>query len=120
MVAHGRSNNETRLRNRFLLSTRCKSTHPVAIAPDSEPMSERVNSPARIEAARAKIAELLAAHAEWFCTLNQEDSRALNRRELDVAAAYGRLILTSWTEQGSRSWKIFAWEWTGEKLLLQA
>jgi hypothetical protein len=83
-------------------------------------MSERVNSPARIEAARSKIAELLAAHAEWFCIFSQGDSRALSRRELDVAVAYGRLILTSWTEQGSRSWKIFAWEWTDEKLLLQA
>ena len=31
-----------------------------------------------------------------------------------------RLILTTWTEQGSRAWKIFAWEWTGEKLTLQA
>jgi hypothetical protein len=83
-------------------------------------MSERVNSPARIEAARSKITELLAAHAEWFCTLSHGDARALSRRELDVAVAYGRLILSNWTEQGSRSWKIFAWEWTGEKLLLQA
>ena len=33
-------------------------------------MLERVNTPARIEAARSKIAELLAAHAEWFCTLS--------------------------------------------------
>jgi hypothetical protein len=83
-------------------------------------MSERVNTPARLEAARSKIAELLAAHAEWFCILSHGDTRALSRRELDVAIAFGRLILSSWTEQGSRSWKIFAWEWTGEKLLLQA
>jgi len=88
-------------------------------------MSERVNTPARIEAARSKIAELLAAHAEWFCTLSNVDSQAqpteaLGRSELDVSIAYGRLILSSWTERGSRSWKIFAWEWTGEKLMLQA
>lgn len=82
-------------------------------------MSERVNTPARLEAARSKIAELLAAHAEWFYVLSHGDARALSRRELDVAIAYGRLILSNWTEQGSRSWKIFAWEWTGEKLLLQ-
>lgn len=83
-------------------------------------MPERVNTPARIEAARSKIAELLAAHAEWFCTLKDGDTHALRRSELDIAVAHGRVILTSWTEKGSRSWKIFSWEWTGEKLLLQA
>ena len=83
-------------------------------------MLERVNTPARIEAARSTIAELLAAHAEWFCTLDGGDSQALLRKELNVAVAYGRLLLTSWTEKGSRSWKIFAWELNGEKLLLQA
>jgi hypothetical protein len=83
-------------------------------------MSERVNTPARIEAARSKIAELLAAHAEWFCTVSEGNTQALRRSELDIAVAHERVILTSWTEKGSRSWKIFAWEWTGEKLLLQA
>jgi hypothetical protein len=88
-------------------------------------MPERVNTPARMEAARSRIAELLAAHAEWFCTLSDGTTQAgkteaLGRSELDVAIAHGRVILTSWTEAGSRSWKIFSWEWSGEKLLLQA
>ena len=88
-------------------------------------MPERVNTPARLEAARSRIAELLAAHAEWFCTLSDGTTQAgkteaLGRSELDVAIAHGRVILTSWTEKGSRSWKIFSWEWTGQKLLLQA
>jgi hypothetical protein len=88
-------------------------------------MPERVNTPARLEAARSRIAELLAAHAEWFCTLSDGNTQsgkteALGRSELDVAIAHGRLILTSWTEKGTRSWKIFSWEWTGQKLLLQA
>ncbi|HEV7799211.1 MAG TPA: hypothetical protein VGO73_13715 [Pyrinomonadaceae bacterium] len=83
-------------------------------------MLERVNTPVRLEAARAKIAELLSAHVEWFCTTNGGDSYALLRSELDIAVAYGRLILTGWTEKGRRSWKIFSWEWTGEKLTLEA
>lgn len=83
-------------------------------------MPERLCTPARIEAARSKIAVLLAAHAEWFFTLNDRDTQALKRGELDVAAAHGRLILTCWTEKGSRSWKVLNWEWTGEKLILQA
>jgi len=83
-------------------------------------MLERLNTPARLEAARSNIAELLKAHVEWFFTLDEGSTRALNRTEIDVAVAHGRLILTCWTEQGSRTWKIFAWEWAGEKLLLQA
>lgn len=78
-----------------------------------------------MEGARSRIAELLAAHAEWFCTLSDGNSQAgkteaLGRSELDVAIAHARLILTCWTEKGIRTWKIFTWEWTGEKLLLQA
>ena len=83
-------------------------------------MSIRVNTPARLEAARLKIAEMLAAHAEWFCTLNGGDSHALTRSELDIAVSYGRLILTTWTDEGSRAWKIFDWELIGEKFTLRA
>ena len=83
-------------------------------------MLERVNTPARLQAAHIKIDELLATHVEWFCTINNGETHALRRNELDVAIAYERLILNTWTENGSRSWKIFAWEWTGEKLTLQA
>ncbi len=59
-------------------------------------------------------------HVEWFCTLNGEDTISLLRNEFDITVAHDRLILTSWTEKGSRSWKIFSWEWTGEKLRLEA
>ena len=81
---------------------------------------ERVNTTARIESARAKIAELLSAHAEWFCTLNGGESQALRTSELDITVSYARLILTAWTEKGSRAWKIFDWELTGEKLIVRA
>ena len=83
-------------------------------------MLERVNTPARIAAATSKIATLLGAHPEWFCTLSAGSTQAVNRSELDIEASHGRLILTCWSEKGSRSWKIFAWEWSGEKLTLQA
>src|SRR3989440_11913939 len=83
-------------------------------------MSERVNTPDRLQAGRLKIADLLAAHAEWFCTVSGGISQALGRGELDIAVAPGRLILTCWTEKGSRSWKIFALEWLGVKLSVQS
>jgi hypothetical protein len=83
-------------------------------------MLERVSTSALTEKARSEIAALLPSHAEWFLTVNEGNTQALGRSELDIAVAHGRLILTCWTEQGSRAWKIFAWEWTDEKLLLQA
>jgi hypothetical protein len=130
MVAHGRSNDETPYRNRFTTPFhnplfQCIDRPLAAFAATrdlfaSVSYAERVNTPARIEAARLKIAELLAAHAEWFCTLNGGESHALRRNELDIAVSYGRLILTSWTQKGSRAWKIFDWELAGEKLTLRA
>src|ERR1041385_1914763 len=75
---------------------------------------------AAIEACRTKFNELIAQHAEWFCSFDGDDAFALRRSELAVEVMHGRLVLTAWTEQGTRAWKISAWDWTGEKLLLQA
>jgi hypothetical protein len=83
-------------------------------------MPSRVNTPERLLAAQAKILELFAAHVEWFCTVNDGPTYALRRSELDLTLAHGRLLLTTWTESGACLWKIFSWEWTEEKLLLQA
>lgn len=83
-------------------------------------MLERVNTPERLETARAKITELLASYVEWFCTVAGGETYGLLRGELDLTLAHEHLILTTWTEKGRRSWKIFAWHWTGEKLTLQA
>jgi len=88
-------------------------------------MSFRVNTPERLEAARLTISGLLEAQPEWFWTLSAgttqtQKTEALGRSELDIRISHGRLILTHWTEKGNRSWKIFSWEWTGEKLTLQA
>lgn len=73
-----------------------------------------------VETARQRITELFAAHAEWFCTTNDGKTQALRKRELDIRIDHGRLIFSCWTEKGTRSWRIGALQWTGEKLLLQA
>ncbi|MFN2497736.1 MAG: hypothetical protein ABR557_01460 [Pyrinomonadaceae bacterium] len=83
-------------------------------------MPQRVNTPERLETARATINDLFEAHVEWFLTLAGSESLALSQRELEVFIAQGRLLLGCWTEKGTRSWKIFSWEWTGEKLMLGA
>ena len=73
-----------------------------------------------LETARQRIAELFDAHAEWFYTLSDGNTQALRRSELDINIAQNRLILSCWTDKGTRSWRIRGWNWTGEKLELQA
>lgn len=83
-------------------------------------MPKRVNTPARLEAARATINDLFRTHVEWFFTIAGGESQALNQNELEIFVAHGRLLLGCWTEKGAGSWKIFSWEWTGEKLVFEA
>src|SRR6266436_3527430 len=75
---------------------------------------------AAVESADHAIRELLTVHAEWFFMQDGGAPLALANSEFDFFIAHRRLIFSSWTETGSRSWRITAWEWTGEKLLLQA
>jgi hypothetical protein len=81
---------------------------------------EHLTSLASVESARQQIAALFRQHAEWFCTAGRGETYALRREELDVSVAHGRLMLSCWTEKGSRSWHVLGWEWNGQMLLLQA
>ena len=73
-----------------------------------------------IESANRAIRELLNAHSEWFLAQDGAAPLALNSTEFDFSIAHRRLIFSSWTETGSHSWRVKAWNWTGEKLLLEA
>ncbi len=73
-----------------------------------------------LEVARQQIAELFETHAEWFHFVDDAPSQPLKRTELDIAISHGSLILSCWTERGTRSWKIGGWKWNGEKLMFQA
>jgi hypothetical protein len=81
---------------------------------------QRVNTPERLETACATINTLFQTHSEWFLTIDGGQSQALKQRELEIFVAHGRLLFGCWTEKGARSWKIFSWEWTGEKLTFEA
>jgi hypothetical protein len=83
-------------------------------------MFQSLTTLASIEAARQQIAALLRSHAEWFCTAGRGETYALRRDELDVSVAFERLVLSCWTEKGSRSWRVRGWAWNGQMLLLQA
>jgi hypothetical protein len=83
-------------------------------------MLERLKNPEVAAAAKQRVQELIGAQAEWFITRSDGNAEAVRREELDLSIAQGRLVFSSWTEKGTRSWRIVAWEWTGDKLLLHA
>ncbi|HSD45565.1 MAG TPA: hypothetical protein VLB87_03050 [Pyrinomonadaceae bacterium] len=86
-------------------------------------MLERLTSSAAVAAACQQIAALFRQHAEWFCATSaggRLETYALRRDEMHIAVAHERLVLSCWTEKGSRSWRILGWEWNGQMLLLQA
>jgi hypothetical protein len=80
----------------------------------------KIKDVAAVASAERAIRELLSVHAEWFFVQDGGAPLALGNSEFDFSIAHRRLIFSSWTETGSHSWRITAWEWTGEKLLLAA
>ena len=70
--------------------------------------------------AERQIRKVISAHKEWFMSLDGRAPLSVNTDEIDFSVAQTRLIFSSWTETGSRTWRVSAWNWTGEKLLLQA
>jgi len=83
-------------------------------------MFQRLASAAAVDSACRHITALIREHAEWFCSQSQGETYALRRSEIDVAVSQGRLILSCWTENGSKSWRILSWFWNGQALVLEA
>lgn len=83
-------------------------------------MFETLTNSALAAAAQQRINQFFDDHVEWFYTLSDGNAQAVRRTELDVALVNSRLILSCWTEQGTRSWRIRAWDWSGDKLRLEA
>jgi hypothetical protein len=83
-------------------------------------MFRRLTHYASVGTACHTIGELLDAHAEWFCVVDDGKSLALRRTEIDISVRHTRLILSYWTEQGTRSWRILSWDSNGESLSFQA
>jgi hypothetical protein len=74
---------------------------------------------AAVESARRAIDELLSLHSEWFLADGRGAPLALNNTDFEFSIDHRRLIFSSWTESGSRTWRVTAWDWAGEKLLLE-
>src|SRR6185295_12639641 len=81
-------------------------------------MLKRLTNAESAQNAARKISQLFNAHAEWFYTSAEGKSEALRRQELDISVSHGRLILSLWTERGTRSWRIIDWEMSAERLLV--
>jgi hypothetical protein len=80
----------------------------------------RLDDVVAIENAARVLRRLLSENSEWFLAQDRRAPIALKASEFDFSVNHQRLIFSSWTETGSRSWRITAWSWTGEKLLLEA
>lgn len=83
-------------------------------------MLERLNSREKVESAARRIAELLAERGEWLYAEAVGRTSSLRPSECEVSAPHGRLLFSCLTEQGARVWHVSGWQWTGEKLLLEA
>ena len=80
---------------------------------------ERLTSPSLLASAHQQITLLFRQHAEWLYVPTDELAQSLRREEIEVAISHERLVLSCWTEKGICWWRINAWHWTGQSLILQ-
>ncbi|HET8780836.1 MAG TPA: hypothetical protein VFM63_00350, partial [Pyrinomonadaceae bacterium] len=62
------------------------------------------------------LQQILQQHAEWLFVSNEGETLSLRRTEIDVAVLHRHLLLSCWTEKGSRTWRILDWHWDGQSL----
>src|SRR5258706_9555174 len=76
----------------------------------------QLNDTTAVEDAKRAFDELVRVHNEWFLAQGGGAPLAIASGEFDFSIDHRRLIFSSWTETGFRSWRVTAWNWTGEKL----
>ena len=81
-------------------------------------MLRRLTTPAQNEFAYQEIVTLFRDYAEWLF-VSDDVAQSLRRDEIDVAVMQRRLMLSCWTEKGTRLWRVVAWEWNGQLLALE-
>ncbi|MDQ3820259.1 MAG: hypothetical protein M3362_21615, partial [Acidobacteriota bacterium] len=82
-------------------------------------MFERLTNLDSTKEAERRIKELIERSGEWLF-MRDSKTAPLRKGECDFRVEHGRLIFSFWGDEGALSWRVMAWEWTGEKLLLEA
>jgi hypothetical protein len=74
------------------------------------------------EEATRRLAEILDARVEWFCAgTGEAASVPLGRGQWELETMRGALYFSYRTKRGAlRVWRVAGWEWTGERLRLEA
>jgi hypothetical protein len=70
--------------------------------------------------AERELRAFFASQTQWFISKDGRAPLAVNNDDFDLSAAHHALIFTSWTEEGSRAWRITGWSWSGDKLVMKA
>ena len=81
-------------------------------------MLRQLTTPAQVETAHQEISTLLREYAEWLF-VSDGMAQSLRRDEIEVAVMQRRLMLSCWTEKGTRLWRVIAWEWNGQAVELR-
>ena len=81
-------------------------------------MLRSLTNPAQAESAYKEIAALLREYAEWLL-VSEGVAQSLRRDEIEVVIERERLLISCWTEKGTRLWRVVAWEWNGQLLALE-
>jgi hypothetical protein len=81
-------------------------------------MLRSLTNPAQVESAYQEIAALLREYAEWLF-VSDGVAQSLRRDEIEVVVERERLLVSCWTEKGTRLWRVVQWGWDGRLLVLQ-
>ena len=73
-----------------------------------------------VEPDERSIRKIISAHHDWFMSIDGRSPLSLTADEFEFSTSSGRILLSCWTEKGSRIWRVTDWRWTGDKLFLKA
>lgn len=81
-------------------------------------MLQDLTTPNLEMSAYEQIAALLREHAEWLF-VSDGVIQSLRREEIEVTFVQRKLVLSCWTEVGTRMWRVLGWDWNGQLLELK-
>lgn len=81
-------------------------------------MLQHLTTPALRVSAYEQMTLLIREHAEWLF-VSDGMIQSLRREEIDLTVHQQRLMLSCWTEAGTRVWQLLGWDWNGQILELK-